>query len=205
MTAPHPTSSGANARGTTLRLFIALMLPDSLKRRLATAQELVDTAARRSAVNLRLTPAHQLHMTLAFLGEVASELLGSIAQTVHQTCAAYAGDTLAPRGLIALPSARRARAIAVEFEEPSGEFARFVASLHGGLRRCGCVVERRAFFAHVTIARLRAPGKMVLDKVDLSVIDQFPAREIALIHSTLKATGAEYRTLSSVTLGTKDV
>ncbi len=184
-----------------LRLFVALVIPQPTVEQLLEAQRPLEEAARHRAVSLRLTQAHQLHMTLAFLGDVTSEQVPPVIDATGRATARYQGCTLTPRAFVALPSARHARVIAVSCDEATGELSKFVASLHISLQECGCIIEKRAFHAHITVARLRSPHKLDMAELDLkNGVKPFFAREIAVIQSELKPHGAEYRSLSSTAL-----
>lgn len=185
-----------------LRLFVALAVPQPTVEQLSAAQRPLAEAAQHRGVSLRLTPSHQFHMTLAFLGDVASDQVQLIIDSARNAAAQYHGCTLTPRSFLALPSVRRARVVAVSCDEPTGELARFVASLHTGLRACGCDIEKRAFRAHITVARLRAPHPFAVEQLGPTPeVQPFFAREIAVIQSELRPEGAAYRNLSSATLG----
>lgn len=185
----------------TLRLFVALAIPQPTIEQLLATQCLLEETARRHDVNLRLTQAHQFHMTLAFLGDVTIDQVQPIIDATRHATAQYQGCLLTPRTFMVLPSARHARVIAVSCDEATGELSKFVSSLHISLRECGCVIEKRAFHAHITVARLRAPLKLEVAELDLgNNVGPFFAREVAVIQSELKPHGAQYRSLSSTTL-----
>ena len=193
-----------SAAAPELRLFVALTVPQPTVEQLLSAQRPLEEAARQLGVSLRLTPAHQLHMTLAFLGDVPSDQVQPIIDTAHGAAARCRGCTLTPRSFLALPSVRRARVIAVACEETTGELSKLVTSLHAGLRACGCDIERRAFRAHITVARLRSPHSFAVEELSpIPAVEPFFAREIAVIRSELRPQGATYSDLSSATLGEK--
>jgi 2'-5' RNA ligase len=185
-----------------LRLFVALAVPQSTVEQLLVAQRPLAEAAQLRGMSLRLTPSHQFHMTLAFLGDVPSDQVQPIIDSARNAAAQYHGCTMTPRGFVALPSVRHARVVAVSWDEPTGELASFVASLHTGLRACGCDIEKRAFRAHITVARLRAPHPFAVEQLGpIPGVEPFFAREIAVIQSELRPQGPAYNRLSSATLG----
>ncbi len=185
-----------------LRVFVALVAPERTVTQLRAAQAKLNEAAQRENVALRLTLGHQFHMTLAFLGEISAAQVQPVIVAVSDAARTQCGWTLAPRTFVALPSAKRARVIAVSFEDATGEFSQCVLSLHAALRDCGCTIEERAFHAHITVARLRAPRRVPLEGLDVtSTIEPFFARDIAVVQSILSSKGSEYCRLSSNTLG----
>jgi len=185
-----------------LRVFVALVAPERTVTQLRAAQAKLNEAAQRENVALRLTLSHQFHMTLAFLGEISAAQVQPVIVAVSDAARTQRGWTLAPRTFVALPSAKRARVIAVSFEDAGGELSQFVLSLHAALRVCGCTIEERAFHAHITVARLRVPQKVLLEDLDVTgTIEPFLAREVAVVQSILSSKGPEYRLLAAKPLG----
>lgn len=192
--------SDLHSASQTLRIFVAAALPKQTVRELANVQQHLENVCARQRIKLRLTPAHQFHLTLAFLGNIRQELLESVFEVVRTTAGSFPECELRPIGLRALPTASRARVIAMSFEERSERLASLVAALHAGLQECGCECERRAFLAHVTIVRLPVPRYIP----NIEVLDEVSAvrlREVTVFQSVLKATGAEHRRLFSCQLG----
>jgi len=193
------SESDASASHQSLRIFVAIPVPQDIARQLRSVQAHLAEAARLQRVKLRLTPNHQFHMTLAFLGNIDQGKLSSVLDATANATRGCPPCTVKPQGFVALPSANRARVITIAFEEASGRLASFVVSLHANLRQCGCALESRAFYAHVTLARMRyaqcAPG---LSSSWVESIGPMQPREVAVFQSVLKPSGAEYRRLFSV-------
>lgn len=185
-----------------LRTFVALALPEPALRQLASAQMQLDETSRRNGTRLRLTPSHQFHITLAFLGDVATAQVQPIIEATREVAAQHSGCHLVPRALVAFPSTRRARVIVVTYEEISGNLSKLVSVLHDRLRECGCSLENRAFRAHVTLARLRKAQQMSLQEVATGPLaGPILCQRIVVFESELKATGAEHRPLGHAELG----
>ena len=146
----------------TLRAFVALEMPELAIQQLERTQKVLDEAAKQIGVRLRLTARQQLHITLAFLGNVVPAQVQPIVGATQQVAARYWGCQLAPRGLVAFPSARQARVIAITLEENSSNLSNLVSALHDRLRQCGCSLENRAFCAHVTFGALANGSEDIL-------------------------------------------
>ncbi len=181
---------------SSLRLFVALPLPEQAVEQLALTQRTVAEMARLSEIRLRLTRSDQLHLTLAFLGEVLATQVQSIIDATRDVAKSHSSCQLVPGELVAFPSRRKARVVAVSFEDRSGTLARLATSLHSRLRECGCTLESRPFRAHVTLARLPFAGKIELDKMggDLPTAP-ISCGKIRVFQSILSARGSEYRVL----------
>jgi 2'-5' RNA ligase len=128
----------------------------------------------------RVTPAQQIHLTLAFLGPVAPEnaleaarLLEGRAHALPVEKAQYwkhnrivwAGPRRTPAALVAL-----------------------VEALHGSLRRAGYTLEDRPFAAHVTLLR-SAPAPRELPPLPGV---EWPVSEFTLVRSAVSNKGSAY-------------
>lgn len=185
-----------------LRVFVAIPVPHSAVHEFAAVQDRLRRVAAKQRIELRLTPKHQFHLTLAFLGNVEVTQLRRIFEITLATTRACPQCTLRPLGLVALPSASHARVIAIALEESSGRLTSFVSSLHSGLRRAGCELQYRDLHAHVTVARMRvAQRASEMAAEDVTAVSPILAREVVVFQSVLNPTGAEYHRLLSVEFG----
>ena len=134
------------------RLFVAVPLPGELEALVRRAQE--SLAAVRE---LRVLKPEQLHVTLAFIGEVDAGK-AAIARSVVESMPADMGGEAVIGGFLPLPSPSRARVVALELADEQGVFAGLFETVMGGLEAGGVMKrEERPFRPHLTIARLRTP------------------------------------------------
>jgi 2'-5' RNA ligase len=172
------------------RLFVAAELPG----------DAVDALVswRPGADGLRPVAPEALHVTLAFLGERDVGDVAAIAPMLDAVARPVRALSLgAP---LWLPK-RRPRVLAVDLGDADGALAALqadvVARLHDGI---GFEPERRAFLAHVTVARVRA-GTRDLPAVDPpEPLGPFAARAVTLFRSRLSPRGARYEALARTTL-----
>ena len=125
-----------------IRAFVALPLPEPVRQQLNLLQHLLPLPRR--------LPPENLHLTLAFLGEVPSDLL----EDGHHALAALRapGFTLTLRGVEAFGAAAPRLVYAgVAPSEPLRHLHRKVIT---ALRGAGLAPDRRRFTPHVTLARL---------------------------------------------------
>jgi 2'-5' RNA ligase len=170
------------------RLFVAVPLPESLQPVVRRAQE-----ALPAVPGLRLLHPDQLHVTLAFIGEVGAERAEAAERVVAELPAGLGGRGLLRRFLL-LPSARRARVVTLAVDDKDGAFAALFEAVMGGLERAGVMTrEKRPFRPHLTVARLRAPGPVV-PKSECEEAP-YPLESVCLYRSELKPEGACYAVL----------
>lgn len=150
-TAGSDGSTDADAR--TLRLFVALELPEPVRR----ATGAWAASALGQIGSLRPVRVDGLHVTLCFLGSIAGAEVETIGACCRAACAGRGPLRLSLGGLLALPR-RRARAVAVRVDdEDHGQLAELQRGLAAALAAGGWYQpEPRPFLAHVTVARVRS-------------------------------------------------
>lgn len=176
-----------------MRLFIAIEIPDDLKKSFA--------ALRTDIPGARWVPPEQIHLTLAFLGDVeetAVELLkGELARI------RIPPFILRPAGTGCFPGVRRPRVLWAGLR-PEPRLLDLAAAVHDVVFACGIPLEERPFSPHITRARLKLPAApevaAFLEPGEHRPFPPFPVREFILFQSRLTATGALHIPLHSFPL-----
>ncbi len=162
------------------RLFFALWPEDAL-------QESIHTSARQLIAKPgKCVPAHNLHLTLAFLGASSSEQRGCYEQV--------AAGIQAPAFALTLDIIGHWRVPRILWLGPSlspDPLLVLVRSLNEALARCGFVPDARPFQAHMTLARkvMQPPPVTRIDPVD------WPVRSFVLAESVAEPAGVRYQVL----------
>ena len=186
----------ARRLGTAVRSFFAWEPPAAAKLALAAlAREL---HAREGGDAVRWVRPEGYHVTLRFLGNVATAELPALARAVE---AALAGAVRFPVTLgatRAFPSARRPRVVVIELE-PEAELAALAARVEAGVVAAGLPAEKRRFRAHLTLGRVRGRRLPALDAPipDASTLD---VHEVVLFRSDLDRDGSRYTPLAQLPL-----
>ncbi|MDX6646067.1 MAG: 2,3-cyclic 3-phosphodiesterase [Miltoncostaeaceae bacterium] len=136
------------------RLFAALDLPQDLRDELAGRA--VEVAA---ALGGRAVPAANLHLTLAFLGQVPVERGAAVLEALQESLLPSPPPLRVRLGpLTPRPSRGRARLLAAGLAEPSGELEALGLRVQRALAGLGFAVEvRERFWPHVTVVRFPRP------------------------------------------------
>lgn len=166
-----------------MRLFFALWPALSEARNLAA---LAQGAARRWGG--RATRAETLHLTLAFLGEVASDRL-PLAKEAADGVAASAFDLC----LDQLGYWKHNRLLWAGCSRTEKALQELVSSLSGRLRERDFPLESRSFVPHVTLVRKMPQAPDSLDFAG----SRWPCREFMLIQSVSSPRGVDYKKLAS--------
>lgn len=191
-----PLGPSARKRGLAVRAFFALALGDGL--RAAAAQIARDLAARPGGDGVRWVAPASYHLTLRFLGNVATADVAPLAERAQAALAGCAPFTLTLGAPIAFPTPRRPRVIALA-AEPAPALARLAACLDAAAVACGLAPEARAFRAHLTLGRVRARRIPPLDVPAPGGAERVD--ELVLFRSDLGREGALYSPLATLPLG----
>jgi RNA 2',3'-cyclic 3'-phosphodiesterase len=169
----------------TERLFVAIPLPVDLLSFVERAQKALPASG-----DLRLLRPEQLHITLAFIGHVSAEKSG-LARHIVMSLPPDAGGNAEITGFLMLPSARRARVVALALSDEQALLGRLFETVMGKLEAAGVMQrEKRPFRPHVTIARLRMPA--AVQPMYESGTAPYAVESVCLYRSELKRGGAEY-------------
>ena len=158
-----------------MRLFIAINLTSGMKRALLSGADSLRAQVRGGS----FTPAENMHLTLAFIGE--SERAHELARIVEKTAP--------PPFELALGEPGRFGDLWWAGLRPCAELEALAKNLRRELLCAGFEQEKRAFRAHITLARrvrTEEPPQIVLPPAKMTV------RRISLMKSDLGGGRAKY-------------
>ena len=188
----------------SIRAFIAVNLPDDVLDRVGQVQAELKPAARGGAV--RWAAAGQIHLTLKFLGNIASASLPELEAALHRAGAGINPFELRAEGLGGFPDLQRPRVL---WAGLAGELSSLHALQTNVLRETEAwgKPEERAFHAHLTLGRVKDCRPRELREL-LAKIESMPApqlgrwlvNEIHLMRSELSPDGSRYTCLARIAL-----
>ena len=177
------------------RLFIAVPVDDSVRSNLAR----VGTAADVRGV--RWVEHDNLHLTLAFVGEVEEGPVAELEDAVYEATEGEDSPLhLRAQGLGAFPNEEAAKVL---WAGVDGEVPRLIAlqqRLVAELKRAGFAVDPKRFHPHITLARFRWPQPLPARLDRLQEYGEWQANEVQIIESHLHAAGARYVVRADVPL-----
>lgn len=178
-----------------VRTFVAVDLPEEMRARIAdTAQVL-----RGSEARLTFVAPTQIHVTLAFLGEVDPERIPAVATALEAVRPASFDLAVGP---IAGNSRSSPRTIWCPCTD-DGALAALAGAVGAAIEPLGFPHERRPFRGHATVARVRAFHPSLLDGLAALPRDGFGifrVERFRLKKSTLTPQGPVYEDLAEVVL-----
>lgn len=177
------------------RLFIALPIGESVSANLERAGK------GWTAGGVRWLRAENMHLTLAFLGEVEERRFDELESAVLAATEGVASPVhLRARSLGAFPNEERARVVWAGVYGEVPKLIELHERLVTELRRATFEVDSKRFRPHITLARLRWPQRLPDRLPRLQEFGEWQATELQLIESHLHPSGARYVVRADVQL-----
>jgi len=138
-----------------MRLFLAVFPPRATQ----TLAGGVIEKLRMPGDRVSWVAPQNLHYTMRFIGEVGADGARRIEEAAREAAASQTrfGAALGPPG--AFPTAKRARVLWLGVNQGNEPFAKLAHALESALERRGFQPEGRDFTAHLTLGRVREPGR----------------------------------------------
>ncbi|GCF08619.1 RNA 2',3'-cyclic phosphodiesterase [Dictyobacter arantiisoli] len=185
------------------RTFIALNMNKAMQSHLSGVIQQVATVLPE----LRCVDASNIHLTLAFLGELDDEQLAAAAAATQEAAQQATSFTYRLTGLGIFGSPRQPRVLWMGLQEPTGSLTRLHASLSHSLIQRGFSVDSRPFSPHLTLARGKAPlnpeAQSALQKLLSGTApsrQSYPATYLHVMKSQFTPAGVKYSSLHSYPL-----
>jgi len=177
-----------------IRLFVAMLLPDDLKKKLA----ILISDLRPLAGGIKWVEPENLHLTLKFIGERPETDVDSITRAVGLALASRKKFEVQIKGCGGFPNLRNPKVIWVGMEN-AGPTIEMAAQIDGKLQPLGIAPETRPFSPHLTIGRVKmktnlTPLSIQMGKTnfDAGILN---VDRVGLVKSTLTPHGPIYENL----------
>ena len=187
------------------RVFIAIDIPPEARTKVAEYMDKLKEAGR--ALRVGWERPEKLHLTLKFLGDVDDNQLSHINDAVKKVSAEFAAFRSGIYGNGRFPPKGDPRVLWLGLTGDE-TFLKLAHSLDREIAKIGFEPEKRAFHAHLTIARLREPHRSTaLAATHVSngfQLVEFDVKEIVIYESRLQPGGSAYSKLAAFPLCSKD-
>ena len=187
-----------------LRAFIAVEIPAEVQQNVQR-----QTAAFRREIDslVRWVPAHNMHLTLKFLGDVSSKSVEFLMQMLRNEADAIQYFDLHLAGLGSFPNPRRPRLIYIGIQAPAA-LAALQRGIESASRRLGYESEERPFSGHLTLGRVKQnisaadqqKIRRALEGLQVDVLGTARVDSVHLYKSELNPGGSIYTRLYSAPL-----
>lgn len=191
-------------QNATLRLFIAIELPEMIRESLADS--LKDSVIIKNK-KTRLTSKENLHITLKFLGDVQQDKRGDLQTAIANSIGGIGPFELKIHSGGVFPTIKKPRILWAGFDI-SKELSVLVNNLENEFEKIGYSKDLKPFQPHITLARIPDyVSTMIpvekdeiiqnLEKIDLP---PFTVNKISLMKSILLPGKPEYQVISTQNL-----
>jgi 2'-5' RNA ligase len=174
------------------RLFVAIRPPETIRDLLIDAMD--------DSADFRWQDDGQLHLTLRFVGEVERPLANDLADSLSRIGAAPLELRIAGVGRF---EQRNSGALWAGVE-PKAPLAALAAKVERACQSVGLEAERRAFHAHITLARWKGRKtrevQNFLERTRDLCSEPFAISEFLLFESRLSRHGAHYEPVAAYPL-----
>lgn len=184
-----------------MRVFIAVELPEKVKRGIAQVQERIKKTSNR----IKWVDSSSMHITLKFLGEVSEDSLDGIYRISGEVAEEFSPFTIKIEGTGVFPDYNNPRVIWMGIGEGALQLAEIARKLEEKLHQRGFPRERRKWVPHLTLGRV----KQLTDRENIRNLiireEKTPGgvaeiREITVMQSRLTPQGAIYTPLQCFSL-----
>ena len=188
-----------------IRSFIAIELPDELKRELT---ELTNRLQSDNQSGVKWVDPYSIHLTLKFLGNVDVKRIGEIARVMERAARGMPPFQLGIGNPGVFPNLRRVQVVWVGLTGEVDKLKQLQQRIESGLASLGFAAESRKFTPHLTLARLRNQatpderhriGQLIAD-TEFEAAHGIDVDAISLMSSQLTRKGAIYSRISLVGL-----
>ena len=184
------------------RIFIAINLPENIKKQLS------DYQSRWPELPCRWTKKENLHITLAFLGYLNDEELVEICKITKEVASRHEPFLITLNKIIYGPPHNTPRMIWAEGEK-SEKLGKLQKDLENSLSGLSSELEEeqgRDYTLHITLGRLRQWEFRQIEPEERPEVNEeinlsFEVGSIEVMESELKRGGPEYAVLESMKLG----
>ncbi len=185
-----------------MRAFVAITIPPAI--RAALADEAAGLAAHTRHV--RTATPDNLHLTLAFLGQVPAQRIDSLRSAMQAAAAGRRPFSIGFDSGGAFPTRGEPRVAWAGVDGELGALRDVQAAVTEAMRGIGLRVDQRPFSPHVTLARIgrqatpwaRTAIVRSLETMELDRQGRFTVKGISLIESDLTSDGAVHREVFTV-------
>jgi 2'-5' RNA ligase len=186
-----------------VRLFLAINLPDYVRRTIAT-----EVAAPLQAIAPGLTWVREpaLHLTVKFLGEQPPELVPTLSDALRAVSVRNRAIEVEIGGVGAFPNFRRPRVVWIGVS-PDPKLELLHHDVESVCEELGLPLDGKPFRPHLTLARVKPRSadiatlrKLARAADEVTHVEEVLITSVDLMQSELTSAGSRYRLLSSTPL-----
>jgi 2'-5' RNA ligase len=184
-----------------MRLFIAIELPDELKKEMVKVQ----AQLRNVDVDASWTRAEGMHLTLKFMGEVTEQQVPEIMSSLRKAVEGAGPLRLEVSGVGTFPNPKNGRVVWGGLVGDIEKLVHLQLAVEHAMVLLGMKREERKFTPHLTLGRIRHIRSRdrwmtALEEIKDIRLPGFDVTSVSLMKSELKPSGAVYTEMGRVEL-----
>jgi len=196
----------ADSSTQKLRLFVAIPVPEAVRNEVIRVQRELRRLVPPDAI--RWTNPEQFHLTLRFLGDVSSDRVAALKESVHTVCSGESALRLCAQGVGFFPNTRSPRVVWAGVNDGEGRLADLQKKIESAVQLFTKEPGTERFAGHMTLGRVKFLKRPEIEKlaahaqtVKDRLLGEWTAQEIEIIRSELSPEGARYTSLAVFQLG----
>ena len=187
-----------------LRCFIAIEIPDAVKRAVAGTMD----SLKKSGADVKWAVYENIHITLQFLGATDDSVIPQLKEALVKILSPYPPFYITISQVGSFPGGRRPRVLWIGLEE-SETLINLQKDIANGMVKFGYPKEERGFTPHITIGRVKTNRNLHelmnrLDEIRAVSFSGFAVEKIVLMKSELKPSGAKHYSLAEIPCGRRN-
>lgn len=179
-----------------MRLFIAVPIPDKIKKTLAAILDPI----KQTISHIKWVIPDNFHFTLLFLGETSDNMVSPVIDRLRQITASVKPFIVHIENFSCFPSLKRPRILFLSVDNGRDAIVNLAGSVRQSLKELG-FADNKEFKPHLTIGRVKQYQKIKLESIKIKFDPvSFEADQIQLIQSILKPDGPVYNIVERFSL-----
>lgn len=199
------TPSPQPAASEQLRLFIAIPLPDEIRREVASLSRRLQNGFQFTPCRPSWSDPETMHLTLVFLGAMEEKLAEPIGRGLNRVAAGFSPMRLEIKRLGVFPHWRNPRVLWTGIRDRSHQIESLHRALERSMEQFGYRPERKEYHPHLTLARfkslagVKAAEGIVINHLGFK-FGPFETPRVILFKSVLHPSGARHTPLDEALL-----
>ena len=168
-----------------MRIFIAALIPDSIRLQLANYID----SLKQDVDGVKWEKSDKLHITLKFLGDVDEHKTDEILDSLGNLVEGYSVFNVNISDFGGFPNLKNPRVLYAGLSHNS-ELSKFHYEMDKSLSKIGFEKESRRFIPHITLARVKK--RVHIKETPPITQSSFDITQVGLIESELRSKGSVY-------------
>lgn len=202
---PTPTPNHNPEETGSLRLFLAIPLPEDTLRQVADIRQRLMKGFVFTTCRATWVSPEALHLTMRFLGQTPVSQIPELISKLGESISGGGPIRIKPKGLGVFPNWRQPKVLWVGMENLTGELDQLHRRVEAVVGAMGFQPDRQEFHPHVTLARFKSAkgieaAHKIVNSHRLFMAPIFTADKLVLFSSQLGPDGPKYRVIHALTI-----